>query len=93
MLTGIFFGLAPVAHLLVRNLHESLKSGGGRTAGSTGAQAFRRVLVVGELALALVLLIGTGLMVRAFWKLQQVDIGLDPRRPGHHARQPAARRL
>ena len=79
VLTGIFFGLSPVAHLAIRNLHESLKSAVGRVTGSTGARNFRRVLVVAELALALVLLIGTGLMIRAFWKLQQVNIGLDPR--------------
>jgi len=40
---------------------------------------FRRALVAGELSLALVLLIGCGLMVRAFWKLQEVAHGLDPR--------------
>jgi putative ABC transport system permease protein len=79
VLTGIFFGIAPIAHLVVRNLHESLKSASGRTVGSTGARSFRRVLVVSELSLALVLLIASGLMVRAFWKLQQVDIGMNPR--------------
>ena len=79
MLTGLFFGIAPVAHIAIRNLHESLKSAAGRVTGSKGARAFRRVLVIGELALALILLIGTGLMVRAFWKLQQVNIGLEPR--------------
>src|SRR4029077_3386373 len=43
-----------------------------------GAQLFRRALVVGELAMALVLLIGCGLMLRAFWKLQEVHTGMSP---------------
>jgi predicted permease len=75
--TGIFFGLSPMAHIALRNLHDSLKAAGGRTTSSLGAQRFRRALVVSELALALVLLIGAGLMIRAFWKLQQVDIGIN----------------
>src|SRR5262249_6640416 len=48
----------------------------GATTSASGAQVFRRVLVVGELAMALVLLIGCGLMLRAFWKLQEVHTGL-----------------
>jgi putative ABC transport system permease protein len=75
VLTGIFFGLAPIIQLAAGNLHDALKAAGGRTSGSIGAQHFRRVLVVTELALALVLLIGTGLMIRAFWKLQEVNTG------------------
>ena len=79
VLTGILFGLAPFLPLLFSHLSESLKdTAGGATAGS-GAQLFRRVLVAGELALALVLLIGCGLMIRAFWKLQEVHTGIDGR--------------
>ena len=78
ILTGVFFGLAPVFHLIVRDLHESLKSGANAISSSAGAKRFREILVVMELGLALVLLIGTGLMIRAFWKLQEVDPGFDP---------------
>jgi len=80
VLTGVFFGMAPLAHLVASNLHEALKSAGGATTTAAGAKRFRHGLVVVELALALMLLIGTGLMVRAFWKLQEVDAGFDP----HH---------
>ena len=77
--TGLFFGLAPVAQLTLQNVHEALKAAASRNTSSAGANHFRRALVAGELALALVLLIGAGLMVQAFWKLQQVNIGLDAR--------------
>ena len=73
--TGIFFGMAPLVHVAARNLHDPLKSSGGRSTAAAGAKMFRRVLVSGELALALVLLVGSGLMVRGFWKLLQVDPG------------------
>jgi hypothetical protein len=76
--TGVFFGLAPLTHLTRGNLSGALKAGGRSSAGS-GARIFRDVLVTAELALALVLLIGSGLMVQAFWKLRQVDTGIDPR--------------
>src|SRR5262249_12035779 len=67
--TGIFFGLAPLAHIATRNLYDPLKDSAGRSTASSAAQMFRRVLVCGEIALAVVLLAGSGLMVRAFWKL------------------------
>ena len=78
--TGIGFGLAPLAQLLTQNVHDTLKAAASRTTATVNASRFRRALVVGELALALMLLIGTGLMIRAFWKLQQVDIGMKPDR-------------
>ncbi len=78
ILTGIAFGLAPLAQTMAGNLHDILKAASSRTTGSVAANRFRRVLVVSELALALVLLIGTGLMIRAFWKLQEVHTGLRP---------------
>lgn len=78
-LTGVCFGLAPLMHFLQENAHESLHSGAGRTTRSAGARRFRHALVVCEMALALMLLIGTGLMVRAFWKVQEVDAGFNPK--------------
>ena len=79
LLTGILFGLAPMLPLMTRDLSESLKDTSGSTSSGAGAQFFRRVLVAGELALALMLLIGCGLMMRAFWKLQEVRTGLSSR--------------
>jgi putative ABC transport system permease protein len=78
LLTGVFFGLAPLAQYLAHSLHDVLKSGGGRTTATVNAHRLRHAMVIGELALALVLLIGTGLMIRAFWKLQAVHVGLRP---------------
>src|SRR5262249_5331748 len=76
IVTGVLFGLAPIIPLLVSGISGSLKDAAGSTTGSGTAQVFRRALVVGELAMALVLLVGCGLMLRAFWKLQEVHTGL-----------------
>jgi predicted permease len=78
LVTGVFFGLAPLAPLMISGISESLKDTAGSTTAAGGAQLFRRALVAGELAMALVLLIGCGLMLRAFWKLQEVHTGLRP---------------
>jgi predicted permease len=78
LVTGALFGLAPLVPLLVSGISGSLKDAAGSTTAAGGAQLFRRALVVGELAMALVLLIGCGLMLRAFWKLQEVHTGMAP---------------
>jgi putative ABC transport system permease protein len=78
LLTGIAFGLAPMAQIIAGNVHDTLKAAALRTTASVGSNRFRRALVVSELALALILLIGTGLMIRAFWKLQEVHAGIRP---------------
>jgi predicted permease len=78
LVTGVFFGLAPLVPLIMSGISESLKDTAGSTTAAAGAQLFRRALVAGELAMALVLLIGCGLMLRAFWKLQEVHTGLRP---------------
>ena len=78
VVTALFFGLAPLAQIAAGTLHDALKATGGRTAGSITANRFRSILVSGELALALILLIGTGLMMRAFWKLGDVNPGFRP---------------
>jgi putative ABC transport system permease protein len=75
--TGVFFALAPMTQALHGKLSEALKTAAGRTTASEQANLLRRAMVVAEVALALVLLIGTGLMVRAFRKLQAVDPGLN----------------
>ncbi len=79
LLTGMFFGLAPLAQF-AGDTQESLKTATGRATSTSGAHRLRHVMVVSEVALALILLVGAGLMVRTFWKLQQVNIGLDPSR-------------
>ena len=76
--TGVVFGLAPIFHIRPSMLHDTLKAAAGRNTGAVAANRFRAVLVTSELALALVLLIGSGLMVKAFWKLQEVNAGFDP---------------
>ena len=76
-LTGTLFGLAPIVPLAYQNLQDSLKDTVGSMTSASGAQSFRRLLVAGELAMALVLLIGCGLMVRGFWKLQEVRTGFN----------------
>jgi putative ABC transport system permease protein len=62
--TGVSFGVAPLAQVLAQNVHDTLKAAASRTTATVSASRFRRILVVGELALALVLLIGSGLSIR-----------------------------
>jgi putative ABC transport system permease protein len=78
LVTCVVFGLTPLFHILRRDLHASMKSAGAATTDSVGTQRFRQGLIVCQLALALVLLMGTGLMLRALWKLQDVDPGFNP---------------
>ena len=75
--TGIVFGLAPLLHLSSDSLAVTLKEGGGR--GSTGAARHwvRRGLVMAEVALAVMLVVGAGLMLRTVVNLMDVDAGFD----------------
>ena len=78
LLTALFFGLAPLAQIAAGTLHDALKAAGGRASGSVASNRFRSALVASELALALILLIGTGLMIHAFWQLSEVHPGYRP---------------
>lgn len=71
---GILFGLAPALHAVKRDLTESLKEGRGQTTGSR-TRFFASAMVAGEVALALVLLVGAGLMMLSFWHVYKVDLG------------------
>jgi len=79
LLTGVLFGLAPALRTIKLNLSESLKEGG--RSGSEGARRnlTRSGLVVFESAVAVVLLIGAGLLVRSLIQLQQISPGFDAR--------------
>src|SRR5256714_6668068 len=79
-LSSVLFGLAPAFQASNPQLVDALKEGGRTGAGGTKGQRMRNSLVIAEVALALVLLIGAGLMMRSFMFLQKTDIGIDPSR-------------
>jgi putative ABC transport system permease protein len=78
LLTGIAFGIAPALQASRPDLNEMLKEG-GRTSALGGARArVRSLLIVAEVAVSLVLLIGAGLLIRSFLRLQEVSPGFNP---------------
>ena len=77
LLTSIVFSLVPALRARRVDLNESLKDG-QTTSGGGARQRFRNTLVVVEMALAVVLLVGAGLMLRSLWSLQQIRLGFDP---------------
>lgn len=75
--TGILFGLIPALDVSRADLSAALKAGGGRSGTSLRQSRIRSLLVISEMALALVLLVGAALLVRTFWALRAVDPGFD----------------
>lgn len=71
---GLVFGLTPLVHAVKQNVYGAMKT----ASFSRSAHRFRQGLVISQIALALVLLTGTGLMLRAFWKTRDVDGGFNP---------------
>jgi len=79
LLTGILFGMIPVIKYAGPRIQHQLRGGGRAASQSREQHRTRSVLVVAQVALALVLLIGAGLMIRTFQALRKVDPGFDPR--------------
>ncbi len=77
ILTGVLFGLAPFIHVSAIRVYDTLKSSSGRATTTIGSNRFRRILVIAQMAMAFLLVAGAGLMIRGFWKLQQVDPGFN----------------
>jgi predicted permease len=91
--TGVAFGLLPALSAARGSLRGALESSGGRGGSdSRAALTLRRGLVVGEITLAVALLVGAGLLLRSFWRLTHSDPGLrrsctTPRRTARTARR------
>ena len=77
LLTGLLFGMAP-AISYSRGLHNTLKESVRTVSASSSARRLRTLLAAGELALALVLLTGAGLMVKSIWRMNARPAGFDP---------------
>ena len=75
--TGLIFGLAPIMHTRVKGLVIALKEGGAKGATGAARHHIRRGLVMAEVALAVMLVIGAGLMLRTVYNLTTVDAGFD----------------
>ena len=85
VVSGVLFGLAPAVRVCRLDLHDHLKEGSRGSAGTSAVwspsgrgQNMRQLLVIAELALSVMLLIGAGLAIRSFTRLQQVPTGFNP---------------
>jgi putative ABC transport system permease protein len=78
ILSGVIFGLAPALHAGRLDLTQALNQEGRGSTGSRGRAKTRRVLVIAEFALSLVLMIAAGLLLHSFWDLLNVRLGFNP---------------
>jgi predicted permease len=77
--SALLFGVAPALWMRRRDPAESLKEGGRGAAHGRRARRWANVLVAGEVALALLMTVGAGLLVRSLWQMRNVEAGFDPR--------------
>ena len=80
LLSGILIGLAPAMTTLRRNLKPAFQEGGRGASGGAATRRIRRVLVAAEFALAIMLLVGAGLLTRSLLNVQQIDPGFSTER-------------
>ncbi|HST21787.1 MAG TPA: ABC transporter permease [Blastocatellia bacterium] len=77
LLTGLLFGLVPALQASKPDLNSSLKEGSRGSTEGFSRHRFRSLLVVSEIAVALILLVGAGLMIKSFYRLQSIDPGFN----------------
>jgi predicted permease len=77
VVTGVLVGLIPAWQLTRSSLHDSIRQGSGRVTAPT--TRWRNALVVGEIAVAMILLVGAGLLIQTFTRLMKTDPGFEPR--------------
>jgi putative ABC transport system permease protein len=75
--TGVLFGLAPALQFSRPDLNQTLRDGGRASTAGVTKQRLRSALVIGEVALAVVLLVGAGLFVSSFARVMRIDLGID----------------
>ena len=90
--TGLLFGLAPARRLSTLDVNAALKDG-GRTAGGGRGARLSALLVISEMALAVVLLAGAGVMIRSFLKIYTADVGFNRDGHRHGVDRPAGRQV
>jgi len=78
-LTTLVFGLAPALEMSGTDTNDSLRGGGGRTAGSLRHTRLRDIVVAVEISLSLALLVGATLLIRTYANLRGINPGIDPR--------------
>ncbi len=78
IITGVLFGLAPLVNTTMGRVGTTLKEAGTRTTKGTAGLRARKMLVVAEVAMAVILLTGSGLMLRSMAALRQVELVFDP---------------
>ena len=78
--SGLFFGIVPGLRISSGNLHETLKDAAASTTGGKRTARLRTTLVISQIALACVLLIAAGLLLRSFLRILDVDLGFEPSR-------------
>jgi predicted permease len=77
---GLLFGIVPGLRIASGNLQDALKDSASSTTGGQGTARLRATLVVSQIALACVLLVGAGLLLRSFLRVLDVDLGFEPTR-------------
>ena len=79
LLCGLIFGMAPALELSKVNLNEEMKKGGRGGSGGSAGQRVRKLLVAGQVAVSLLLLVAGGLLLKSFVRLEAVQPGFNPK--------------